>query len=78
MRRHNKLRKVPGPAVLTSIELGNWAARSNCLVGAVDGYLQAPILSFTWTDLGLPSSVTYPQISGIGPARTVSDTYTNT
>jgi RHS repeat-associated protein len=33
--------------------------------------------SFTWTDLSLPSSVTYPQISGIGPARTVSATYTN-
>ena len=32
---------------------------------------------FAWTDLGLPSSVTYPQIAGIGPARTVSDTYTN-
>ena len=32
---------------------------------------------FTWTDLGLPGSVTYPQIAGIGPARTVSDTYTN-
>ncbi len=32
---------------------------------------------FAWTDLGLPGSVTYPQIAGIGPARTVSDTYTN-
>ena len=32
---------------------------------------------FAWTDLGLPSSVTYPQIAGIGPARTVSDTYSN-
>ena len=33
--------------------------------------------SFTWNDLGLPATVTYPQLAGVGPARTVTYDVTN-
>jgi hypothetical protein len=33
--------------------------------------------NFTWNELGLPATVTYPQKAGVGPARTVTFDLTN-
>jgi hypothetical protein len=33
--------------------------------------------TLTWSDLGVPATLTYPQKAGVGPARTVTFDYTN-
>ena len=38
---------------------------------------QSARLKVSWTDLGDMASLTYPQIAGVGPARTVCSSYTN-
>ncbi len=72
--RHNWIAGVDNQVVETYTYGGTGGAASQRATTA-EG--QSVSQGFAWTDLGLPSSVTYPQIAGIGPARTVSDTYTN-
>ncbi len=72
--RHNWIARVDNQVVETYTYGGTGGAASQRATTA-EG--QSVSQGFTWTDLGLPGSVTYPQIAGIGPARTVSDTYTN-
>ncbi len=72
--RHNWISGVDNQVVETYTYGGTGGAASQRATTA-EG--QSVSQGFTWTDLGLPASVTYPQIAGIGPARTVSDTYSN-
>ncbi|OYV99804.1 MAG: hypothetical protein B7X11_05010, partial [Acidobacteria bacterium 37-65-4] len=71
--RHNWISGVDNQVVETYTYGGTGGAASQRATTA-EG--QSVSQGFTWTDLGLPGSVTYPQIAGIGPARTVSDVYT--
>jgi hypothetical protein len=71
--RHNWISGVDNQVVETYTYGGTGGAASQRATTA-EG--QSVSQGFAWTDIGLPSSVTYPQIAGIGPARTVSDTYT--
>ncbi len=72
--RHNWIAGVDNQVVETYTYGGTGGAASQRATTA-EG--QSVSQSFAWTDLGLPASVTYPQIAGIGPARTVSDGYSN-
>jgi len=47
------------------------------VAGIIGGTQGTFTQSFTWNDLGQTASVTYPQLSGVGPSRTVTNTYTN-
>jgi RHS repeat-associated protein len=72
--RHNWISGVDNQVVET-YTYGGVGGTPSARSTTVEG--QSLTQGFTWTDLGLPASVTYPQISGIGPARTVSDSYSN-
>ena len=41
------------------------------------GYQGTFVQSFTWNNLGRPATLTYPQKTGVGPARTVTFDLTN-
>ena len=45
--------------------------------GIVGGNTGTFTVGFSWSDLGVLSSVTYPQLAGVGPARTVTFDRTN-
>ena len=57
--------------------MGGRISQRDTLAGIVGGYQGTFTQSFTWSDLGVPASVTYPQKAGVGPARTVTFDLTN-
>jgi RHS repeat-associated protein len=56
--------------------VGGRVSQRSTFTGIVGGNMGTFTVGFAWSDLGLPASVTYPQLSGVGPARTVSYDYT--
>jgi RHS repeat-associated protein len=50
-------------------------SRRTTVAGAI--YTNTFTLDLTWSPLGRLASVTYPQITGVGPARTVTNIYTS-
>ncbi len=57
--------------------VGGRVSQRDTLAGIVGGNQGSFTQSFTWSDLGVPATVTYPQKAGVGPARTVTFDYTN-
>jgi RHS repeat-associated protein len=57
--------------------VGGHVSQRDTLAGIVGGYQGTFIQNFTWSDLGVPATVTYPQKAGVGPARTVTFDLTN-
>jgi RHS repeat-associated protein len=57
--------------------VGGRVSQRDTLAGIVGGFQGTFTQGFTWSDLGLPATVTYPQKSGVGPARTVTFDLTN-
>jgi hypothetical protein len=56
--------------------VGSRVCQRDTLAGIVGGNQGTFTQSFTWSDLGVPATVTYPQKVGVGPARTVTFDYT--
>jgi hypothetical protein len=56
---------------------GGRISQRDTLAGIVGGYQGTFTQGFTWSDLGVPASVTYPQKAGVGSARTVTFDLTN-
>jgi hypothetical protein len=50
-------------------------SRRSTVAGSI--YTNTFTLDLTWSPLGQVASVTYPQITGIGPTRTVANVYDN-
>jgi RHS repeat-associated protein len=57
--------------------VGGRVSQRDTLAGIVGGNQGTFTATFTWSDLGVPATVTYPQKAGVGPARTVTFDYTN-
>jgi RHS repeat-associated protein len=57
--------------------VGGRVCQRDTLAGIVGGNQGTFTQAFTWSDLGVPATVTYPQKAGVGPSRTVTFDYTN-
>ena len=58
--------------------IGGRVSQRTTVAGIVGGGAMGTFTeSFTWNDLGQPATVTYPQLAGVGPARTVTSDVTN-
>ncbi|OYW07135.1 MAG: hypothetical protein B7X11_00465 [Acidobacteria bacterium 37-65-4] len=57
--------------------VGGRVSQRSTLAGIVGANQGTFTQGFTWNDLGLPATLTYPQFAGVGPARTVTFGLTN-